>query len=194
MQVHRPSLRLAVIVAVSLAAALPGVGLAAPTKNLPAGSPRVEFFTAQVDFAYDFAAGDFCPFALHETQQGWITFKVEFDSSGVAVAQTEHDHIVYTDQAFGVSVVDSFFTARFDAGDSSIIQNADGTYTYTAHRVGNISSTVAGNTIGRFAFELVIDPVSGQELSFTITRYAGQIGGLWSSFDGLAAYCAQFTA
>ena len=136
----------------------------------------------------------FRPFPVQQSQQGWIKFKVEFDSSGAVVAQTEHDHLVYTDQAFGVSVPDSVFSARFDAGDSAIVENPDGTITYTARRVGHLSSTVAGNTLGSFDFVLVIDPVSGQEVSFTITRYAGQIGGLWSSFDGLAEYCAQFTA
>jgi hypothetical protein len=65
-----------------------------------------------------------------------------------------------------------------------------------AERVGHLTLVQGAATdLGRFVYEITFDPVTGQELSFTILSHAGQIGGLWSGppyFDP-AAFCALLT-
>jgi len=157
-----------------------------------ADSGRVLQFRTPIDDAYTQTV--LCPFPLAETVQGWEDQTVQLDPAGNIMNVITHDHLTYTDTAFGRTVTENFFSTRF--WDGTLITNPDGTVTIIQRRVGNLSDNAGGSDRGLLDFSLTIDPGTGQELGFSILRNAGQIGGDWSGPSygwDQAAYCEQFT-
>ena len=172
----------------ALSAALLTLLLAGGTALAGQGRSIHLVFPVDAHFPVDW----YCPFTLDERVTGFQGLVVRFDGSGHWIALIEHDQLTTTDEAFGHTVTDHFFTTRFDTGDDAVTDNGDGTLTYVARRVGHVSNTAAGRDLGLFDFTLIIDSTTFEEVSFTIARHAGQIGGTWSSLDAALAYCALF--
>lgn len=189
--------RVGLVVAAVALTVLSGSASADPTTNQPTGSRHESFYTASVSDAYTVPPypNGYCSFPVSETVSGWVKGKDSFDASGNFVMEIEHDHLTYTDTASGVTTSDNFYTTRFSPADQ-VTFNPDGTITSIQTRVGHLSDTIGGQDIGRFVFRLTFS-ATGQELSFTILRNAGQIGGFWSGPQyglDLNAWCAQFTS
>jgi hypothetical protein len=186
---------LLVFVVLLVLLASPTVVYADPVRATPPGSTRVVFERFDVNETYVVPAGSFlaCSFDLQETVSGWMMNRIDLGPDGSLRALATTDHLTYTDEAFGVSVSMDFFSSKFLRGDDAIVTNPDGTITVRQTRVGHLTSSAAGSSIGLFDFVLTIDPSTGQELSFSVLRHAGQIGGFWAGPVDLSAYCSQFT-